>query len=94
MDIIDKTTKNLIDEIISLFDVDHEDRVKRKAQAKFQRIAQEMKERIQVKEYNGKMYVSVDNIPMLAEECLSINIIDAVGKIRNTITEYKCYTTN
>lgn len=94
MEIIDKTTKNIIDEIISLFDVDHEDRVKRKAQAKFQRIAQEMKERIQVKEYNGKMYVSVDNIPMHAEESLSINIVDAVSKIRNTITEYKCYTTN
>lgn len=94
MDIIDKTTKNIVDEIISLFDVDHEDRAKRKAEAKFQRIAQEMKERIQVKEYNGKMYVSVDNIPMLAEESLSINIVDAVSKIRNTITEYKCYTTN
>lgn len=85
---------NIIDEIISLFDVDHEDRAKRKSQAKFHRIAQEMKERIQVKEYNGKMYVSVDNIPMLAEESLSINIVDAVNKIRNTITDYKCYTTN
>jgi hypothetical protein len=85
---------NIIGEILSAFDIDYEDRAKRKAQAKSQRIAQEMQERIQVKEYNGKMYVSVDNIPMLAEECLSINIVDAVSKIRNTITEYKCYTTN
>lgn len=72
----------------------YDDKAKRKAEAKSKRIAQEMQERIQVKEYNGKMYVSVDNIPMLAEESLSINIVDAVSKIRNTITEYKCYTTN
>lgn len=85
---------NILGEIISLFDVDHEDRAKRKAKAKFQRIAQEMQERIQVKEYNGKMYVSVDNVPMISEECLSINIVDALDKIRNTITEYKCYTNN
>lgn len=72
----------------------YDDKAKRKAEAKSKRIAQEMQERIQVKEYNGKMYVSVDNVPMISEECLSINIVDALDKIRNTITEYKCYTTN
>lgn len=85
---------SILDDFFSIFDADHEDRAKRKAQAKSWRIAEEMRERIQVKEYKGKMYISVDNIPMIDAEHLSIDTIDALGKIRNTVTEYKCQKSN
>ena len=84
---------SILEEFISLFDVDREDKAKRKAEAKSKHIAEEMRERIQIKEYKGKMYISVDNIPMIDTEHLSIDTIDALSKIRNTITEYKCHTT-
>lgn len=84
---------SIVNELISLFDLDNKDRSKRKAESRAKRISDEMQERIQVKEYKGKMYISVDNIPMIDTEHLSIDTIDALSKIRNTITEYKCHTT-
>ncbi len=49
----------------------------------------EISERVQIKEWNGKIYLSVDGVPMIDASLLQGGVIEALGKIRNEIINYK-----
>lgn len=52
-------------------------------------IRKEFQGRIQLREYQGHMYISVDGIPLIEATDLREDIIDVIQKIRNTIVQFK-----
>jgi hypothetical protein len=46
------------------------------------------KETIQVKEFNGELYISFDGIPVVALADLNASIVDIVSKARQTAVAY------
>lgn len=65
---------------------------KRANAARSKLLTKEMAERIQLKEYGGKLFISVDNTPMIDADYLRIDVVEALSNIRNTIIRYKCPT--
>lgn len=45
-------------------------------------------EAIQVKEFNGELYISFDGIPVVALADLNASIVDIVSKARHTAVAY------
>lgn len=45
-------------------------------------------ETIQVKEFNGELYISFDGIPVVALSDLNASIVDIVNKARQTAVAY------
>lgn len=58
-----------------------------KAQYRAQKRPQ-LSERVQVKEYDNKMYVAIDGTPMIDAASLNVDIITALQSIRETISRY------
>lgn len=52
----------------------------------------EYNERINVREFNGKMYISFDGNPLVCTDNLRENIIDTLSDAREAVTEFKCHT--
>lgn len=76
---------NFIDKIFILFR-------ERRAQSKAKQpemLCGQLSERIQVKEFQSRMYIAVDGIPMIDIENLRTGVIDELAEIRKTIIKYK-----
>ena len=76
---------NFIDKIFILF---RERRAQSKAKQS-EMLCGQLSERIQVKEFQGRMYIAVDGVPMIDTEDLRTGIVDELSEIRNTIIKYK-----
>ena len=53
---------------------------------------EDYKERINVREFNGKMYISFDGNPIVCTDNLRESIIDTLSDAREVVTEFKCHT--
>ena len=51
-------------------------------------LCKQLSERVQVKEYDNKMYVAIDGTPMIDAASLNVDIITALQSIRETISRY------
>lgn len=51
-------------------------------------LCKQLAERVQVKEYDNKMYVTIDGTPMIDAASLNVDIITALQSIRATISRY------
>lgn len=76
---------NILKELIN----NRKQRIQRAMQRKQTAMRSEYAERIQAKEYNGKMYISVDGVPFIEASCIKANIVDALCEIRKNIINYK-----
>lgn len=65
-----------------------EKRRKRDIERKNDHLCKQLSERVQVKEYDNKMYVAIDGTPMIDAASLNIDIITALQSIRETISRY------
>ena len=65
-----------------------EKRRKRNIERKNDHLCKQLSERVQVKEYNNKMYVAIDGTPMIDAASLNVDIITALQSIRETISRY------
>lgn len=74
-----------IDKIFILF---RERRAQSKAKQS-EMLCGQLSERIQVKEFQSRMYIAVDGIPMIDIENLRTGVIDELAEIRKTIIKYK-----
>ena len=74
-----------IDKIFTLF---RERRAQSKAKQS-EMLCGQLSERIQVKEFQGRMYIAVDGVPMIDTEDLRTGAVDELAEIRNTIIKYK-----
>lgn len=63
-----------------------EKRRKRNIERKNDRLCKQLSERVQVKEYDNKMYVAIDGTPMIDAASLYVDIITALQSIRETIS--------
>lgn len=61
---------------------------KRRADRRESHLMREAERRIQVREWNGDMYICVDDIPLLWEDDLSGAMSDALKSIRDTWVNY------
>ena len=81
-----------LNDIISGYKEGKLDKKKRVNAAKSKLLTKEMSERIQIKEHKGKLFISVDNVPMIDAELLCMDVVDALNNIRENIIQYKCPT--
>lgn len=65
-----------------------EKRRKRSISRKNDHLCKQLSERVQVKEYDNKMYVAIDGTPMIDAASLNVDIITALQSIRETISRY------
>ena len=78
-------TMNILSELIN----NRKARLQRAEQRKETAMQDEYAERIQAKEYDGKMYISVDGVPFIEAASVKVGIVEALNNIRQTIIKYK-----
>lgn len=64
-------------------------KAQREKARKLHALTREYAERIQAKEFEGRMYISLDGVPLFDTSTMKIGIVDALTAIRQTIIKYK-----
>lgn len=75
--------------LISQLINNRKERIQRSMQRKETLLQDEYAERVQAKEYNGKMYIAIDGIPFIQADNIKADIVKALTDIRQTIIQYK-----
>ena len=64
-------------------------KAERERKSKENALRKEYNERIQAKEFDGRMYISVDGIPLIEADDIRNDLVDTIQKVRQTIIAYK-----
>lgn len=80
---------NPIKEFIQSYAEGRTQKAERERKCKENALRKEYNERIQAKEFNGRMYISVDGIPLIEADDIRNDIVDTIQKVRQTIIAYK-----
>lgn len=83
------TMSNFLDEIKKRLQVWHEHRAERIEAARQAQLDAEARERVQVMEYNGELYVSMNGVPLLAVCDLNETLPEAVAHARQNYKDWK-----
>ena len=83
----------LITDFIDGFKAGQHDKRQRVNAHRAKQLEKEMQERIQIKEHQGKLFISVDGTPIIDADLLRLDLVEALSDIRTTIIQYKCPTT-
>lgn len=70
-------------------DIEYIKKAEKERKRKENALKREYNERIQAKEFNGRMYISVDGVPLIEADDIRNDIVDAIQKARQTIISYK-----
>ena len=80
---------NPIKEIMQGYAEGRTRKVEKERKSKENALRKEYNERIQAKEFDGRMYISVDGIPLVEADDIRNDLVETIQKIRQTIIAYK-----
>lgn len=79
--------------VIQLIQTTRKRMATRKLNKRKHALLEAMRERVQLKEFRGRTYISLDGQPVLHVELLKSSPIEALESIRTAIVEYKMRAT-
>lgn len=80
---------NPIEGLLKRYTERRKQKAERKREERKNALKKDFAERIQAKEFEGRMYLSVDGNPLIEADDILLNLVDAIQKVRNTIIDYK-----
>ncbi len=80
---------NIIKRVGNMFTEKSEARAKRAHDEKMKALMDTAKDAVQIREFNKKLYICVNNVPYICEDSLHGSIVDEVLKARSTAVVFK-----
>lgn len=65
------------------------ERAQRLRESHRRQLGKELAETVQLREWQGKMYIAIEGVPMVSAELLNGGIIEALERIREEVINYK-----
>ncbi len=65
------------------------ERAQRLRESHRRQLGRELAETVQLREWQGKMYIAIEGVPMVSAELLNGGIIEALERIREEVINYK-----